>query len=99
MKQNIKAEVLKGRFTISNIGLQPNLFIDFNIPVDIAYSYVENIEMVINWRSEEKVLSLNISNIYCILVPKEYLDLHNVFMKAKESAIRSFIAEIMKKKT
>ena len=55
--------------------------------------------MVINWRSEERVLALNISNIYCILIPKDYFDLHNVFMKVKESAIREFIADFLKKKS
>ena len=91
--------MLKGRFTISNIGLQPNLFIGMNIPFDIFYSYVEKIELIINWRSDERVLILNISNIYGILIPKDYLDLHNVFMKAKESSIRDFIAEFLKKKS
>ena len=42
-KSNIKAELLKGRFTISNIGLRESLFESTNMPYDLIHSYVEKI--------------------------------------------------------
>lgn len=39
-RENIKAEVLKGRFVISNIGLRESIFINSNMPYDLRHSYV-----------------------------------------------------------
>lgn len=42
-KDNMKAEVLKGKFVISNIGLRDSIFIGTNMPYDLRHSYVEKI--------------------------------------------------------
>lgn len=39
-RSNIKAEVLKGRFVISNIGLRDTFFLASNMPYDLRHSYV-----------------------------------------------------------
>lgn len=90
--------MLAGRFIISNIGLQPALFAHLNLPIELAYSYVERLEVIIPWRSEDVMLEINISNIYALILTRENIDLESVFVQSKkriiEDAIKSFAASL-----
>jgi hypothetical protein len=51
---------------LSNIGLQPSLLAELNLPIELKYSYVERLEIHLPWREEEVSLTVNISNIYLL---------------------------------
>jgi hypothetical protein len=42
-RKNIEVGLLDGKFILSNIGLQPSLILNLNLPIDLQYSYVEKV--------------------------------------------------------
>lgn len=87
-KQNIQVAILDGKFVLSNIGLQPSLLAELNLPVELKYSYVERVEIHLPWRADEVSLTVNISNIYMLVATQENtFDLFEIFMKRKERII------------
>lgn len=93
-KQNIQVALLDGKFVLSNIGLQPSLLAELNLPVELKFSYVERVEILLPWRAEEVSLSINISNIYMLVATQESsFDMFEVFMKRKERIIEQALRE------
>jgi hypothetical protein len=79
---------------LSNIGLQPSLLTELNLPIELKYSYVERLEILVPWREEEVSLTVNISNIYLLAATADFsLDLFEVFMKRKERVIEAALKE------
>lgn len=48
--ENIKFSLLDGKFTLSNIGIQPSLITNLNLPIELRYSYIERVEIHAPWR-------------------------------------------------
>ncbi len=79
---------------LSNIGLQPSLLAELNLPIELKYSYVERLEILVPWREEEVSLTVNISNIYLLAATANFsLDLFDIFMKRKERVIEAALKE------
>jgi hypothetical protein len=92
--QNIKFSPLDGKFILSNIGIQPSLITNLNLPIELRYSYVERVELHIPWREDEVALTISMSNIYVLVTDAEKnFDVDGIFMKSKEAAIGSALKE------
>jgi vacuolar protein sorting-associated protein 13A/C len=93
-KKNIQVELLDGKFVLSNIGLQPSLLAELNLPIELKYSYVERVEIHLPWRKDEVSLTVNISNIYLLAATSEHaLDLYEIFLKRKEQIVEQALKE------
>jgi hypothetical protein len=57
----------------------------------LRHSYVEKIELNINWTSNERVVSITINKIYALLSIKQEEDPDAVLLELKKSAIKDHI--------
>jgi hypothetical protein len=92
--ENIQFSLLDGKFVLSNIGLQPDLITNLNLPIELRYSYIERVEIHIPWRQEEVNVTMSMNNIYVLVSDAgANFDARNIFMRGKEAAIEGALKE------
>ena len=100
-KNNLKIGVWQGNITIKNVSVRPEIFNQFELPLQMVFSHIGKLEVKVPWSSlGSKPVEVLLENVYVILSQtheKEWKSIDYASIGKKLEVIETFAKDYLQK--